>query len=253
VKAALMAARGLNGVRSPFLGEDGFARAYLHGRFDAERALRGLGDEFETARLSMKPYPSCRLTHPAVSAALELRAKLGADLARVESVRILMGSQAHDVVGRAVDFRLTPERWLDAQFSVFWTVAVALCHGAVTPKHLLSEVPPGPEVRAWIGRIRAEAMSGAALRDVGACVIEASGAFGAMSVEAPQAKGHPDNPLSAAELMEKFCGNVELAGIDRPEARALAQSLGTLDRASSLAVLLSALARAQPREPFKGR
>src|SRR5690606_29190998 len=126
-----------------FAGEDGFARVYLRGRFDPERAVRALGVDYEAARLSIKPYPSCRLTHPAVSAALALRAKLGADLERVQAVRIRMGSQAHDVVGRAESFRLDPQRWLDAQFSVYWTVAVALCNGAVRPMHLLDDVPPG--------------------------------------------------------------------------------------------------------------
>src|SRR5690606_120499 len=114
VKAALMAQRGLQGVDAPFMGEDGFARVYLHGRFDPTRAVRALGSEYEAQRLSMKPYPSCRLTHPAVSAALALRAKLGDDLARVEAVRVRMGTQAHDVVGRPESFRLAPSRWLDA-------------------------------------------------------------------------------------------------------------------------------------------
>ena len=108
VKAALMAQKGLKGVSAPFVGEDGFARAYLQGRFDVERAIRDLGQDFETARLSMKPYPSCRLTHPAVSAALELRDELGEHLSQVEFVTISMGKQAHDVVGRAVPFRLRP-------------------------------------------------------------------------------------------------------------------------------------------------
>jgi len=253
LKAALMAARGLTGVQAPFLGEDGFVRAYLHGRFDADRALRGLGTEFETARLSMKPYPSCRLTHPAVSAALVLREKLGADLERVASVRLRMGVQAHDVVGRAEPFRLNPTRWLDAQFSVFWTVAVALAHGAVTPRHLLDEVPPEADVQSWIARIRAEPVEGSALRDVGLCVIEAVGDFGEVSVEAPQAKGHPDHPLSADELRDKFCANAELAGMGKAEARALARSLLALDRSPDLGLLIRALGRPQPRKPYKER
>src|SRR5690606_24444090 len=162
-------------------------------------------------------YPSCRLTHPAVSAALALREKLGPDLARVQAVKIRMGSQAHDVVGRTETFRLAPTRWLDAQFSVFWTVAVALCHGAVRPMHLLDEVPPGAEVRAWIERIDAEPMR-SATRDVGACEIEASGPFGRVSVAASAARGHPDAPLSPEELEAKFGANAALAGMGKAEA-----------------------------------
>jgi 2-methylcitrate dehydratase PrpD len=250
LKAALMAQRGLGGVQAPFTGEDGFSRVYLGGRLDVERALRALGVEYEAARLSIKPYPSCRLTHPAVSAALALRAKLGPDLDRVRKVKVRMGSQAHDVVGRAEAFRLAPTRWLDAQFSVFWTVAVALRHGAVRPMHLLDEVPPGPELRRWIERIDAEPIAGSATRDVGACEIEASGSFGSVSARAAEAKGHPDAPLSAQELAEKFCANVALAGMSAAEARELTAQLLALDRSADLAPVLSALRRPQARTPL---
>ncbi len=251
LKAALMAQGGLRGVDAPFAGEDGFARVYLRGRFEPERALRALGVEFEAARLSIKPYPSCRLTHPAVSAALALREKLGADLEQVQAVKIRMGSQAHDVVGRAEAFRLAPSRWLDAQFSVFWTVAVALCHGAVRPMHLLDEVPPGAQVGAWIERIRAEPMTGSAVRDVGACEIEASGPFGRVSVVAREARGHPDSPLSAEELEAKFCANAALAGMGSAEARELAAALAALDESPDLAPLIRALRLPQAITPLQ--
>ncbi len=252
LRAALMAQRGLPGVSAPFVGEDGFARTYLHGRFDAARALAALGLEFETARLSIKPYPSCRLTHPAVSAALALRERLGAErLVQVERVRIRMGRQAHDVVGRAVPFRLMPVRWLDAQFSVFWTVAVAMQHGEVTPRQLLTEVPPGEGVRRWIERWHADVLAESAMRDVGACVLEASGAFGTLRFEAAEAKGHPDNPLNLAELQQKFCANAALAGLDSLEAGELARSLLALGDSPDLACVLRALARVQPRTPIK--
>jgi 2-methylcitrate dehydratase PrpD len=213
--------------------------------------LRALGTHYEAARLSIKPYPSCRLTHPAVSAALALREKLGADLDRVQAITLRMGSQAHDVVGRREAFRLSPSRWLDAQISVFWTVAVALCHGAVRPIHLLDDVPPGPAVRQWIERISAEPMTGSAVRDVGACQIEASGAFGRVHVQAAEAKGHPDAPLTAQELEEKFCANVALAGISKTEAGELAGALAALDRSPDLAPLMRALRRPQARTPLE--
>lgn len=250
LKAALMAQQGLKGVSAPFVGEDGFVRTYLRGRFDVERAVRGLGEEFEAARLSMKPYPSCRLTHPAVSAALQLRAELGDRLGQVELVRISMGKQAHDVVGRAVPFRLRPTRWLDAQFSVFWTVAVALSQGSVTPRHLLEQVPPQSGLGEWIDRLHAEPMEGAA-RDVGACVLEASGAFGTVRVQVDEAKGHPENPLSPEELQRKFAANVALAGVGGDEAGRLACELLALGNASSAGCAISALARPQARSPIK--
>jgi len=243
VTSALMAARGLAGPDLPFTGEDGFARVYLHGRFDAERATRRLGETLEIERLSFKPYPSCRLTHPAISAALALRAQLGGNLGSVTEVRLRMGRQAFDVVGRAQTFRLRPQRWLDAQFSVFWTVAAALQFGEVTPRRLLAEVPPGEALASWIDRIRAEELPGSALRDVGACEIEATGSFGTVTVRAGEAKGHPDNPLSEDEVVQKFVANVDLAGIDGDEAHRLARELLAIDAAADVGAIVRAWSR----------
>jgi 2-methylcitrate dehydratase PrpD len=232
-----MAQNGLKGVSAPFVGEDGFARTYLHGRFDPVRA-----DPRSRSGVRNGPVVDQALSLVSAHASGRKRgARVASQIGRSSDAgrasEDLHGPQAHDVVGRAVPFRLQPTRWLDAQFSVFWTVAVALCHGAVTPKHLLDEVPPGGEVQAWIARLRAESMEGAA-RDVGACVLEAIGPFGTVRVEASEAKGHPDNPLTAAELQQKFVANVGLAGIDSSRAADLAGELLALGSSTDVSCVL---------------
>jgi hypothetical protein len=105
-------------------------------------------------------------------------------------------------------------------------------------------------VQAWIERLTAEPMASAA-RDIGACVLEASGPFGTVRVEAAEAKGHPDNPLTPDELMQKFTANVGLAGIDRVEACRLAASLLALGTAADINTVLDLLARPQSPLPIK--
>ncbi|HEY0336492.1 MAG TPA: MmgE/PrpD family protein, partial [Burkholderiales bacterium] len=204
ILAALMASGGLDGVKQPLTGEDGLSRVYLHGQFDPERAVADLATAYEIDRLSFKPYPTCRLTHPAISAALDLRAQLGADAFRTERIELLIGPQAHDVVGRDVPERRTPVTRVAAQFSVYWAVAVALAYGELTPHRLAADVPPSTTVRAWINKINCRADATAAQRDVGGCTIRAFGHFGMREVRQVNAKGHPDHPLSDAELLAKF-------------------------------------------------
>jgi 2-methylcitrate dehydratase PrpD len=162
ITAALMASGGLDGVKQPLTGEDGLSRVYLHDTFDPARAVRGLGTQWEFDRLSIKPYPTCRLTHPAISAALELRAQLGGDVDRIERIELVIGPQAQDVVGRDIPERRTPKTRVAAQFSVFWTVAAALAFGEVTPRQLAEEIPPSAKLRDWIGKISATADPAAA-------------------------------------------------------------------------------------------
>jgi 2-methylcitrate dehydratase PrpD len=241
VTAALMASGGLDGVQQPLTGEDGLSRVYLRERFDPARATRGLGTQWEIERLSFKPYPTCRLTHPAISAALELRAKLGADAKRIERIELVIGAQAHDVVGRDIPERRAPATRIAAQFSAFWTVACALEYGEVTPLELASEVPPSPRLRAAIGRISVRGEAEAAERDIGGCTLRAFGPFGTREVRHDHAKGHPDFPLSDAELMEKFKANLRYARVPEREAARLADAILDIDSVEDVTPLLDML------------
>jgi 2-methylcitrate dehydratase PrpD len=244
ILAARMASKGLEGVKQPLTGEDGLVRVYLHERFEADRAVAGLGERWEIDRLSFKPYPTCRLTHPAISAALELRAKLGDKLAQAERIELVVGPQAHDVVGRDIPERRTPVTRVAAQFSNYWTVAIALAYGEVTPRHLAEEIPPTPTVRAWVAKISCAADAATQGRDVGGCLIRAHGRFGVLEVQHTNAKGHPDFPLSDDELLEKFVANARYAGMARPEATRLARLVSELDDTDDATVLGEALCAA---------
>ena len=249
VLAALMAGNGLAGVEQPLSGEDGLNRVYLHDSLDLQRMVAGLGCDFEIDRLSFKPYPTCRLTHPAISAALRLRAEIGAETARATEVALTIGPQAHDVVGRAAGARLAPETRIAAQFSVYWAVAAALLHGEVTPRQLIAEVPPSQALSEVIARVRCRPDAAAAERDVGGCTLVAHGPFGTREVRETHAKGHPANPLSEEELRAKFSANAELAGFSRAAADALADSILDLDRVADMTPFIAELERAATLPP----
>lgn len=244
ITAALMAHGGLPGVKHPLTGEDGLSRVYLHGLFDPARATRGLGTEWEFDRLSIKPYPTCRLTHPPISAALELRAQLGRDVEKIERVELVMGPQAHDVVGREVPEKRTPQTRVNAQFSAYWGVASALAYGEVTPGQLAEEIPPSPKLKAWIGKISGTPDPAAAARDIGGCKLRAYGAFGTREVEHTNAKGHPDFPLTDDELLAKFRANLRYAKVNDGQAAELADAIMEIDSLSDVQPLADAIAGA---------
>jgi 2-methylcitrate dehydratase PrpD len=243
--AALMAANGLKGVAQPFLGEDGLSRVYLHGKLDPTRFSATLGDTPEIARLSFKPYPSCRLTHPAITAALDLHRTMGSALDGETTIELAVNPQAHNVVGKTHAARMRPDKRLDAQFSIYWCVAVALAHGAVLPGHLVSEVPASPAVASWMRRIRCAPATGASDRDIGGCTLTATGPFGARSVTVNNAKGHPDDPVSDDELRQKFAHNVGLAGVTRERIAELAERLWSIGYAPDAAGLVQDIVAAR--------
>ena len=242
VNAALLAIHGLDGVSEVFSGKDGMARVYLHDQFDAARAIHDLGTTFETERLSFKPYPTCRLTHPAASAALALRTRLGARAADATALDLEVGPQAWDVVGRPEPARVFPTAKVTAQFSAYWTVAVAWAYGEVNPLHVFSEVPPTAAVRQWLARITCKPYANAGTRDIGGCTLRVSGPFGVETVTIDCAKGHPDNPFTDDEVTGKFASNVTLAGWSSTQARDFASHILTLDRQTNLTPLYRQLA-----------
>lgn len=244
ITAALMAHGGLPGVQHPLTGEDGLSRVYLHERFEPARATRELGTQWEFDRLSIKPYPTCRLTHPAISAALELHGQLGRDVEGIERVELVMGPQAHDVVGREVPEKRVPRTRVNAQFSVYWCVASALAYGEVTPRQLAHEIPPSPKLAEWIAKIVGTPDTAAAQRDIGGCRVRAYGAFGMRDVEHTSAKGHPDNPLSDDELLAKFKTNLRYASVSEQQAAELADAIMAIDSLPDLRPLADALAGA---------
>ena len=244
ITAALMASGGLDGVKQPLTGEDGLARVYLHELFDPARAIRDLGTHYEFDRLSIKPYPTCRLTHPAISAALELRTQLGGVVDQIERVELLIGPQAYDVVGRDIPERRTPKTWVAAQFSVYWAVAVALVYGELTPRQLSSEIPPSPKILKAIGRISAAADPDAGERDIGGCTLRAYGPFGGREVRQTNAKGHPDHPLTDDELLAKFKANLRYANVAEKQAADLAQCIMEIDDMPDVRPLADAIAGA---------
>ena len=241
VLASLMGSAGLAGIRQPLSGEDGLVRVYLHGKFSSETALADLGSRFETDRLSFKPYPTCRFTHPAISAALEMRKQLDGNIDRLERLELIVGPQAHDIVGRAEPERLNPTTRIRAQFSIQWAVAVALVHAELTPRQLVEEIPPSPRVKACIERIVCQVNANAADRDIGGCILRSHGPTGVLEVQEINAKGHPDNPLSDDEMLAKFMANVSLAGVSADAARRLADEIGDIDALPDVSVFLSRL------------
>lgn len=244
ILANLMGAKGLDGVKQPVSGEDGLARVYLHELFDAAVATSELGSRFETERLSFKPYPTCRFTHPGISAALQLRERLAGQIASVEKLELIVGPLAHDIVGRPEPTRLSPSTRMHAQFSLQWTVANVLCHGELTPRQLVEEIPPRAATRALIERMECKVIENAADRDIGGCVLRAHGSFGVVEVSGDHARGHPDNPLSDTELLQKFHANTALAGLDERTSASLANELMEIDAQADVGPLLKRMAHA---------
>ena len=202
--AATFAKEGYRGVEDAFEGRAGFFHAYAPDP-DPAKAIEGLGEVWETMAIGVKPYPSCRYSHAALDALIELRAANDINPDDIEAVDIGLPETGWKIIGDPEADKHNPQGVVDGQFSMAFCAAVALREGGLgwddyahhignaKTLDLCRRVRAAPDPQA-------EAEFPANLSGV-AKVTTKSGVFEAF-VAIP--KGEPDNFLSANELRAKF-------------------------------------------------
>jgi len=124
VLSAALASQGVTGATNVFMGEYGFFKLYEGGKVKEEKVTENLGEHFGVMDLSIKTYPCCRMTHASIDAALELYNSHHIDVEDIAEVVVYVSKMVSDMVGGPFTIRSNPQ--VDAQFSIPYTVAVAL-------------------------------------------------------------------------------------------------------------------------------
>ncbi len=128
IVAARLAAAGASGPDTVLEGDFG-VYATLAGRSDVDpkAILDGLGDDWETSRIAVKPYPACQLLHASVDAARSVAVAA----AEIVSVVVDLHPGAVPIVAEPARAKVRPRTSYEAKFSLPWTVAAALVDGTV--------------------------------------------------------------------------------------------------------------------------
>lgn len=89
-----------------------------------------MGDDFSVTAVGIKPYPCCRSTHAAIATALKLKQSDPQLAERVRHVHAIVPKGVYERCG--APFALGDDPRLSAQFSIPFTMALALRGGAPT-------------------------------------------------------------------------------------------------------------------------
>ncbi|HET9670900.1 MAG TPA: MmgE/PrpD family protein [Casimicrobiaceae bacterium] len=210
IVAATLAKAGMTGPASVFEGRDGLMRT--HGerdQMDVAALTANLGTRWETARISIKPYPCCHFAHAFVDCigALKERGVRSDDVIAVECV--VPVTQIPLICEPAAQ-KAAPATPYAAKFSLPFLLASRIVDGSIghatfdarnlTRRDLASfasrvtyriaKAGETPFPRTFPGWIEAVLRDGRRL--VERCDVNA---------------GHPDNPLSAEQVRAKFADN----------------------------------------------
>lgn len=240
VLAATLSKRGYTGATQALEGREGFFNLYSPDP-QPEKAMQGLGTDWEILRSGLKPYPCCRGIHAPLDAVMKLHAAHSIDISRIESVRVGLANRSVFVVGEPQARRRNPQNVVDCQFSTHLCLSIALKHrrmGWDDYEPALAD----PEIRALMQRIDvyedAECEKNFPTAFSGVVEIRATdGQTWREFVYAP--RGEPETMLTPAELRAKFSLLVRDALGDRGEA-ALFDAIQAMDAGTPVTALFVA-------------
>ncbi|KCB26484.1 MmgE/PrpD family protein [Bordetella hinzii 5132] len=242
ITAATLAKHGFVGPGAAYEGRFGLYPSHLgafYEKCDLDMITAGLGEEWETLNVAIKPLPACHFTHAFADAAGILSKEWrGAPIRRIVA-KVPPG--AMKAVCEPAEKKQRPSNAYEAQFSVPYSVATGLRFGRYTldaldpaawqdPETLrlasLVECLPDPDAdfpRYFGGQVHIELADGRVL-----------------SHTEPINRGAPDRPITNDEIVVKFHENAARAvsrahadhvlnavlGIERGSAAELSQLLG---------------------------
>jgi len=230
VLAADLARAGGNGPDTVLEGRRGIFAALSARDSDPESIVADLGERWECTQISIKPIPACQLLHVTLDAINEAPGEWK-DIVDIEAV---VHPDSAGVVCEPRDSKNQPKSPYDAKFSLPWSVAAKLIDGQVSIDTYTQAGILRPEVVDLATKVRIVA---------GPSDVPAADAPGwvriryASGVEwegrVAGSRGTPHNPLSDADLEDKFLANCG----SHPMSKELLDVVMSVENLASLEVI----------------
>lgn len=242
ITAATFARHGFESPPEIYEGRFGLYASHLVGReVDLDACTRGLGEQWETPQVAVKPYPACHFTHAFADAALALRDEHGLtpdDIARI-TCRIADGVVS--TVCEPLASKRRPRSAYDAAFSVPYVVAAALVRGRFGLTELEPEALGDREILGLAGLTGYESDPDSAFPQAysGEVVVQTTDGRELRHREQIN-RGAAERALSGEEILDKFHQNAALA-CSRQRAERIADAVLNLDRVDDVRSLSGVL------------
>lgn len=204
VEAALLAAGGVTGPRQIFEGKFGFCQAYAD-RFDLDTITAGLGREWRTVEVHLKPHCTSRHTQAAIEAAALIASECNIQPANVASVEIRTSRE----MGEALS-SVEPVDVIEAQSSIPFAVATGLFKGGSrTLKEFvlfedIKKAMENPEVYSLAKRIQMRPDSFFDVQKGNSEVTIHLTDGQKYTKQVDIIRGSPENPFTKEELQQRF-------------------------------------------------
>jgi len=180
----------------------------MYGEETVELKPMLLGGTYAIMKSYTKPYASCRYTHPAVEAAINMKSKVHFE--EVEKVTV----RTYDLAVSGHDHTEIPGSY-SAKMSIPYSVEVGLIYGKAGLQEFSEETVQNKDVLALTKKIsvRADDKLSAVFPRVQSAIVTIKANNSEYSERVDYPKGEPENPLTDCEFKDRYNGLLEYAGI----------------------------------------
>ncbi|MCJ2134201.1 MmgE/PrpD family protein [Methylobacterium sp. J-026] len=240
IVAADLAALGWTAAEDILEAKRGFFAAF-GGGWDPGAIVGRLGRPWSlrSPGVSIKPYPSGSLTHPAMDVMAELIAQHGIRAQDVAQVRVGTNRQMLNTL-----IHHQPRTGLQAKFSMEYCMAVLLVLGKAGLGQFQDDVVNRPELQAMIERVDfynnpdADAAGADKMRSY----VEVRLTDGrSVSGQGDFARGSPEKPMRFDDTVAKFEGCADFAGLPRERAGRIVSTVRNLEAVPDMRVVCTGL------------
>ncbi len=238
VLAALLAEKGYSGPEHVIDGKEGLAHCFGP-EWKLNLLTDGLGDSWRITQCGMKFFPTEALTHAPISAVLDLVKENDLHPDNVEKIQIRSLARAADILSDPSKY--DPHTKETADHSLPYVIAAALVDRQVTPAQFEMKKIMDPTIRAQLKKVEVVADPQIekvfpALQRVIVNITAKDGRSFSKQLDYP--KGDPRNPLTDAEIEEKFRALAEGVLSEKPQNK-LVDAIWNLEKIGSVSKLMA--------------
>ncbi len=232
VLAASLAEKDFIGAGTVFDGPYGLIRALSYkDQYDYGRITETLGKKWEMTETSIKVHACCRFSGPVADCALDLY-KQGVRAKDVKKITAKVGEFTVKMLCQPIERKLRPQTHVDAQFSLPYAIAVALCKNRTGIQEFSVEAIGDPEVLALAEKVSWELDPEAEKwypKAYPATVIAELNDGRVFQAHVDYPKGDPENPASDEEIRAKFHSLTE-PYLDKGKREKIIETVSRLER-----------------------
>ena len=246
VLAALMAEKGYTGPEHVVDGKEGLTHCFGPA-WKLNLLTDGLGESWRITQCGMKAFPTEALTHTPISAVLDIVKSNDLKPEQVEKVQIRSLARAADILSDPSKY--DPQSKETADHSLPYVIAAAIAERQVTPVQFEMKKIMDPTIRAQLKKVEVVADPEIekvfpALQRVIVNLTTTDGRTVSKQLDYP--KGDPRNPLSDAEVEEKFAALAD-GVLSEGAQKKLKDAIWNLEKVGSVSKLM-ALMKADVRK-----